>query len=222
MELTNLDVREGLTSCFTIGYRITGDRTDNWTSRFNRFKFDQSVNSTAFYGAINLMEVSVPILVDELGLGSSETVFVPALSSGETIASENGVISCLTRHCARALSLRFKQDTITKEVHDPLHRYLRADKRREILDKANYKSKRIRTNNILIFDDFITRGDTLSHIAQAIHDKNPTVCVYGIALGKTDRREFHKKWYDKELSNDHIPGRWETLWKQGEEGLDHD
>ena len=57
----------------------------------------------------------------------------------------------------------------------------------------------------------------MSHIAQAIHDKNPNMCVYGIALGKTERREFHKNWYGIEISNDHIPRKWETLWKQGEE-----
>lgn len=158
MELINLDVGEGLTSCFTIGYRFTDDRADKWTARFNRFKCSQSVNSTAFYGAIRLMGVSVPILVDELGLRNSKTVFLPALSSGETIASKNGVVSCMTRHCARKANLGFKQDAITKKVHTPLHRFSKADKRREILDNADYKSKRMRAENILIFDDFITRG----------------------------------------------------------------
>ena len=69
----------------------------------------------------------------------------------------------------------------------------------------------------MIIDDFITRGYTLSHMAQAIQDTNPEISVYGIALAKTDRREYHRKLYGKELSNNHIPPKWETLWNQGEE-----
>ena len=177
MELINLDAGEGLTSCFTIGFRFTDDGTDKWTARFNRFKFRQSVNSTAFYGAIQLMEASVPILVEELGLSNSETVFVPALSSGETIASENGVVSCMTRHCARAVNLGFKLDAITKKVHTPLHQFKKADKRREILDNADYKSKCIRAENILIIDDFITRGTRCLTLPKRFTIRTQ-ICVY--------------------------------------------
>ena len=217
MELKNLDVQKGLTNCFTIGYRFTDHGTDKWTARFNRFKFANSVCSAAIYGAITLMKVSVPILVDSLTLKSSKTVFIPALSSSETIASKNGVISNMTRLCAKEANIDFVRDAITKQEHTPLHRYSKAETRKEILDNANYKSKRINAENILIIDDFITRGDTLSHIAQAIHETNPGISVYGVALAKTDRCAFHREWYGKELSNNHVPRKWETLWNQGEE-----
>ena len=52
---------------------------------------------------------------------------------------------------------------------------------------------------------------------QAIQDTNPEISVYGIALAKTDRCKLHRERFGKELSNNHIPCKWETLWKQGEE-----
>ena len=217
MELTNLNVQEGLTNCFTIGYRFTDDRTDKWTARFNRFKFENSARSAAIFGAMYLMKVAVPILVDSLALKNSKTVFVPALSSSETIASKNGVISVMTHLCAKEANMNFVRDAITKNEHTPLHRFSKSETRKEILDNANYKSKRINAENILIIDDFITRGDTLSHMAQAIHETNPGISVYGFALAKTDRCKFHRIQYGKELSNNHIPRRWDTLWNQGEE-----
>ena len=91
-----------------------------------------------------------------------------------------------------------------------------AETRNEILDKANYQSKLIKAENILIIDDFITRGDTLSHMAQAIHETNPGISVYGVALAKTGRCAFHREWYGKELLDNHVPCKWETLWNQGE------
>ena len=214
MELINLSVHEGLTSCFTIGYRLTDNTNDKWTIRFNRFK---SKNLAAIYGAMYLMKVAVPLLVNNLELNNSNTVLVPALSSSETIASENGVLSLMTSLCANEADMGFVRSAVMKEKHTPLHHNLRAETRNKILDNANYNSKRINAENIVVIDDFITRGDTLSHMAQAIHETNPGTSVYGVALAKTDRSEYHKKWYGKELSNYHVPCKWETLWNKGEE-----
>ena len=214
MELINLSVHEGLTSCFTIGYRLTDNTNDKWTIRFNRFK---SKNSAAINGAMYLMKDAVPLLANNLELKNSKTVFIPALSSSETIASENGVLSLMTSLCANEAGMDFVRNAVMKEKHTPLHHNLRAETRNEILDNANYNSKRINAENIVIIDDFITRGDTLSHMARAILETNPGISVYGVALAKTDRCEFHRKWYGKELSNNHIPPKWETLWNKGEE-----
>ena len=112
--------------------------------------------------------------------------------------------------------MEFVRDAITKKVHRPLHNTTNANRRREILDNAGYKSRKFRDKDIVIFDDFITRGDTLSHIAQAIHAKNQEVSVYGVALGKTERRAYHKNWFGVDLSNDHVPEKWDILWKRGE------
>ena len=87
----------------------------------------------------------------------------------------------------------------------------------EILGKANYKSKLIKAENFLIIDDSITKRDALFHMAQAIHETNPEISEYGVALAKTDRCKFHRERFGKELSNNHIQRKWETLWNQGEE-----
>ena len=84
-----------------------------------------------------------------------------------------------------------------------------------MLDQAGYESSAIDADTILVFDDFITRGSTLSHIAQAILRENPRVRVYGLALCKTEGRGFNKDRFGVELSNDHVPGEWRTLWDRG-------
>lgn len=213
MELS-LDVNIGLVSSFAIAYRFTDDydAQDQWTNRFKRFKQKEK---SAIYGAANLMKTAAPILVNYLGLDKSKTVFIPALSSSETVASEKGLLSIMARGCAKVANVGFVRDAITKEAHNPLHSSGNKDERRKILDEANYKSVRIEAENILIFDDFITRGETLSHIARAIHEANSGIRVYGVCLGKNERRSYLRQ-YGIEISNDRIPEKWNDLWKQGE------
>ena len=216
-----LNVKIGLVSCFAIGYRFTDDydASDEWTNRFKKFKQEARarVYRTAVYGAVNLMKIAVPVLMNNLGIDESRTTFIPALSSSETVASERGVLSVMTSACAKAANVDYVRNAITKETHHPLHRSGNAEKRREILDEANYKSVRIEAETILIFDDFITRGETLSHIAQAIHKANSKVRVYGVCLGKNESRSYLEQQYGIEISNDRIPTKWDDLWKQGEE-----
>ena len=199
-----LDEDFGLTRAFTIGYRFTDDRADPWTCRFNRFKAQKR---GALRGGAAVMRYAVPGLVSGLGLDASKTVFVPALSSGETVASDKGVLWRVTKYCAQFAGAGFAGDAITKKaLVRLLHRY-----------EAGFKSDRIGANNILIFDDSITRGSTISHIALAILDSNRRVTIYGVALGKTERRSYHRR-FDVELSNAHVPQRWDRIWRKGEAG----
>ncbi len=208
MAFPYLDVNDGLTRSFTIGYRITDNNTEYWTARFNRFK---AKNRGAVVGAVTMMEEAVPQLVVGLNLNVSRTIFVPALSSGETVASEKGVLPVLARRCAKAAGADFMHDAITKQAHRPIHGISNAADRRTVLDEAKYEAGNIDARNILVFDDFITRGDTLSHIAQAILKSNAGARVYGVALGKAERRSW-----DPNVSNAHIPQQWDSLWEQGE------
>ena len=206
-----LDEDEGLARAFTIGYRFTDDRNEAWTSRFNRFK---RKSPPALYGGLELLQAAVPPLVRGLGLDVSRTVFLPALASAETTAAEKGVLPVVTRECARAAGATFVRDAIRKKAHQPLHLYSRANKRREILDGADYRSAPIEAASVLVFDDFITRGDTLSHVARAILGANPGVTVYGVGLAKTERRGFWKG-QGVEISNDHVPEIWTRAWESG-------
>ncbi len=216
MAFNYLDNGDGLTRTFTIGYRFTDSSGEDWTKRFNRFKRKQR---NALRGGTALMQSAVPCLVRKLELDTSKTVFIPALSSHETVASEDGVLWRLTRDCARAVNARAARNVVTKEAHDPLHKYFKADKRREILDEAAFQSGRVlRAENILVFDDFITTGNTLSHVAQAVLEANPNVSVYGVGLSKTERLKYHRETFDLELSNEHVPAKWERKWMEGEAG----
>ncbi len=214
-----LDVDTGLVSSFVIGYRLTDDNkgNDKWTNRFKRFKRETKamVSGAEIYGAVNLMKIAVPVLMNHLGLDESRTTFIPALSSSETVAAERGILSVMARGCAKSANANFVGDAITKKAHHPLHFSRDAERRREILDEADYESVRIGTGNILIFDDFITRGETLSHIAQAIHKANSGIRVYGVGLGKNESRSYMEQ-YGTEISNDRIPKKWDDLWEEGE------
>ena len=108
-------------------------------------------------------------------------------------------------------------DAITKQPHRPIHGIYNAADRQAVLDEAEYEAANIDSDSILVFDDFITRGDTLSHIAQAILGSNPHATVYGVALGKAERRAYHRDRFGIEISNDHVPQKWNTLWEQGEQ-----
>ena len=171
----------------------------------------------ALEGAVTMMKTAVQDLVEGLDLDTSRTIFVPALSSGETVASKSGRIPVLARQCAEAVGASFVRDAIKKQAHEPIHDVRGAGGRRAVLDKAGYAADGIAARNILVFDDFITRGDTLSHIAQAILMSNPRATVYGVALGKTERRDYHRIRFGIEISNDHVPHKWNTLWVQGEQ-----
>lgn len=209
MAFPYLDENAGLTSSFTIGYRITDKHTEHWTARFNRFK---ARDQGAFVGGVTMMEEAVPQLVRELGLDVSRTTFIPALRSNETVASEKDLLPLLACRCAEATGADFVLDAITKQAHRPVHGIYNAAARRAVLDKAEFEARNIDAHNILVFDDFITRGGTLSHIAQSILKSNAGARVYGVALGKTERLSW-----DSNVSNAHVPQEWNTLWEQGEQ-----
>jgi len=208
MAFPYLDANTGLTRSYTIGYRITDDTADYWTTRFNRFK---AKNRGAIAGGVAMMERAVPQLVKKLGLNVSRTTFVPALSSHETVASKEGLLADLARRCAEATGADVKYDAITKQAHRPLHNTYNASARQAVLDEAKFKATKIDAKYVLVFDDFITRGDTLSHIAQSILKVNTGAKVYGVALGKTERLRWNPN-----VSNAHVIQEWDDFWKQGE------
>ncbi len=158
------------------------------------------------------MRDAVPKLVSGLGLDTSKTIFIPALSSDETVASPDGVLWRLTQYCATCAGVRFEGDRITKKAHEPLHKHTDAAQRTAILAAADFRSREVFADNVLILDDFITRGATMSHIAAAILKRNRGLRVFAVSLGKTERRGYWREKYDVTLSNEHIPPQWERRW----------
>jgi hypothetical protein len=208
MAFNHLDGGAGVERAFTIAYKITDDGNELWSARFNRFKAKEP---EAFAGAATMMRAAIPRLVAALNMNLAETVFVPALASAETYATEKGFMPTLARICAEAAGVRFELSALSKHPHNPIHGIFGAAERDAELDKAAYVSKALKATNIFVFDDFITRGSTQSRIAQAIQATTPDAKVYAIALAKTERRSY---W--GALSNDHVAGEWGELWQMGE------
>ncbi len=209
MAFDSLSANAGLTRAFTIGYRITDDPTDPWTSRFNAFK---NLERNALRGGDAMMREAVAELIAGIGLDASRTVFLPSLSSGETVASPHGVLGRLAKRCAAGVGAKFASDRITKKAHEKLHLHSDAAKRRAILSNADFRAQGIHADNVVIVDDFITRGDTMSHVAQAIRKRNSGLRIYAVALGKTERRQYWRERFGAELSNEHVPLRWRRIW----------
>lgn len=209
MAFRYLDVAGGPTQSFAIGYKITDDSGEAWSARFARFK---AGDKGAFVGGASLMRGAVPALVANLDLEAGKTVFVSALSSGERTASHDGRMHVIARRCAEDLGARFELAALTKQAHRPIHNFYGAAERDAELDKAAYVAVSLRAKNVLVFDDLITRGGTLSKITQAILATNPGATVYGVALAKTERRSW-----DPNVSNGHVTPRWSALWAQGEQ-----
>ena len=209
MAFDALSEDDGLTRAFTIGYRFTDDRDDPWTARFNAFKHQEQ---GALRGAAAVMRDAVPALVRGLGLDTSNTVFIPALSSRETVASPQGILWRLTMYSARCAKAGFAGDRITKKVHERLHLHTDATERRAILAAADFRSKEVQADSVVILDDFITRGATMSHIARAILKRSRALKVYAVALGKTERRSYCRERFGVEPSNEHVPPQWERNW----------
>ena len=192
MKFDNFDVPGDIESSFTVGYKLTDAVDEDWTSRLYRFKGKDPV---ALHGAIKLMVCIVPDLVRLLGIQPSDIAFVPALSSGESIADPNSPLSVLTSRCAEKVEgAKFICDAIEKDPYPSFHLNQKTrDEREDSLSKINIESKTINEGYILVFDDFVTTGATLSSIAGAIRLKNPKAKAHGVALGKCDRLFYAKK-----------------------------
>ena len=198
-----------LTRSFTLGYRITDNPSDPWTQRFNRFK---DKDMSALFGGADLLRGAVPELVKTLKMDMEDSIFVTALSSGETTASDKRALPIITRKCAEIVGAAFSLDALTKDVHGKIHDFRTESRRDEELEKANYKSTKLGKRNIFVFDDFITRGATQTKIGEAILSQNPKSKVYAVALCKTENQA-----YCPNPDNAHIHERWNTLWEKGEQ-----
>jgi hypothetical protein len=210
MAYNYLDEFAGMDQAFTLAYRITDDSGELWTARFNRFK---AKDKEALVGGGQIFVSTLPALMQAIGANPVDSIFIPALSSTETVCTEKGCVSTLAKWSAEATGALYAPGILMKQVHRPIHAIYDAGSRGAELDKAAYVAARVDRSTVFIFDDLITRGGTLSRIAQAVRLANPGVGrVYGVALGKTERRAY---WGT--LSNDHVPQERDRQWKFGEQ-----
>ena len=208
-----LTFNDGVTAAFTVGYRLEDRPEDIWSARFTKFKFDPDEVSTE--GATRLMAYAARILVRGLGLDPNRTAFAPALRSAEKIAETDSLLALCAKRCAGAC--RYQPGLLRKEAHLPTGRGgLNPEFRSFLVENADYRSASTEAETIFIVDDFIATGKTLSLAATAILERNPNTTVYGFALAKPEWHSMILDWYDVDVSNDHIPGHWSSIWSKSE------
>ena len=209
MRFPRLDECTGLNASFTIAYRFTDDRNEEWTKRFNQLKGQH--RSAGDY-AKRLMAGAFSDLIRRLNIDPDQTAIIPCIASSETSASPTRTVSSIARHCADQSGIRFIDCAVTKKTHPPISSIKSADERKLIISNANYSAAQIDARHVIIFDDFITRGDTLSAVASAIRQTNDIDSVYGVALGKNESADYWERNYDLKVSNDHVPIDWLMQW----------
>ena len=210
MRFPRLDTCAGLNAAFTIAYRFTDNREEEWTTRFNQFK---GHDPQAVEHAKGLMASAMTDLINRLALDPSHTVIVPCLASSEANSSPTGILPSIARGCSEKAHVRLVNSAISKRKHTALASLRSARERQQVIADAEYASGRIDAHNVLLLDDFVTRGDTMSAVASAIRQANTNVnSVYGVAFGKNERLRFLRERYELVASNDHVPDSWATQW----------
>lgn len=208
----NLSISAGLTYSYAIGYKLKDKTGEHWTARFTRFK---DKNNKAEWGGATVFYEAVPALIKHLGVDPKRTAFIPALSSSEEKANPDRSVCWIAKFSAKTCGTQYIDAALSKQVHQKIHTIFSADGRTAELDKAQYQSAKIDADHVFVFDDIITRGDTLSRIAQAVLATNPECKVYGVAFAKAESVA-----YCPNPDNDQVPARWDDLWNKGEQEFD--
>lgn len=208
MEFAYLSDSTGLTKTYTLAYKLTDDAGEKWTARFIRFK---NKDAKAYFGGARLFYEAFPPLLVSMGLDGEDCAFVSALSSSETEADPERQIPYITSQLAATVGAHSSIAALTKQAHNKIHNLYKADQRNAELDKAQYVCGKLPAANVFVFDDFVTRGGTLSRVAQAVYASNPGAKVYGVALAKTERVN-----YCPHPDNGHVPQDWDKVWTNGE------
>lgn len=199
--------RQGLDGVFTLGWKFL-DEPDDWSRRFGRFK---DRNEAALYGSAGVFRVAFPELLEALGVHAARAAIVCALGSGDTAVNMEKPVPRLAKAVARLTGAAYVPEAITKSVHRPIHSVGGAIARTEELQKAAYRAGALEARIVFVFDDLVTRGGTLSKVAQALKAQNGDVTVYGVALAKHER-----KAYALTAKNDDMDPRWLVHWAAGE------
>ena len=215
LHFSQLDYGYPVNGAFTIGYRLLDNQDERWSRRFLGAK--DGVKSS-IDAATAVLTVAIPQLISIYRWDGSDLTFTPAVRSRERTASPAGPLAILTQHCATQSGSQVDLQLLNKDPHESLHRPRKSvPERRAILEAANFSARNVNTPRVIIVDDLITSGLTLSYSATAIKARNPRAQVYGLALGK---HEYLSNLADeiKGSPNQHIPDGWDQLWSMHDRG----
>jgi hypothetical protein len=214
LRFSRLDSLEGIDQVYTMAWRFTDDRdaTDLWTNRLLNFKRGNEVRS-----AISAMKTALYDLALAESWNPKETALVPVLSSGHKYTDPQKPIPMLTKACAESAGSIYLPNMLSKQPHRALHQLETATARRNEVRNAGYIADLSccpGNKRIIIVDDLVTNGDTMSAIACAIRSQRQEVEIYGIALGKNESRTYADS-HRQVINNNHVPTRWDYAWQNG-------
>jgi hypothetical protein len=204
---------EALNNCpfpvYALGFRLTDNRDEEWTTRFNDFKYGRYRWGRA---AVRGARAAVPDAVRTIGLGTDVTVLCAIPSSAEVVLGTSRVAQ-MAAAIARANSWVWYPSGLRKQIHHPLHG-LGAAVVRDAEVRNRYAATGIAAGTVLVVDDFVTRGSTLNEIARAIRLTSPSAKVCGLVLAKNESANFWKE-QGIDIDNAHIPPHVTKRWDEG-------
>lgn len=200
-----------LDSIYCFGYRIGTSMDDEWTVRINNFKQGREHDIRK---AIKTSMTAAPSLFERIGIDPETTTVIPVLGSQETSANARSKNSRLAKAIADGADAKFMLDCLSKNKHEPLHQQPDRYARDQALIKANYQASELdyHCERVIIVDDIVTRGKTMLAVANAIHQSNPLVEIFGFALGRHVRRDYLHVSFDE--ANAQIPDELAEIWDQ--------
>lgn len=203
-------------SFFSFAWRFTDKPYDDyWTKELNSYKTNDPL--TVKRASIIIPEILIENYSSICCKRPSEIVIVSAIPSSQNIIKNNHPSYHLGVSIAKTLNCEWKPTILSKITHSPLHTLKNAFKRDNEV-KGKYISDLIPKgiNEIIIIDDFLTRGSTFCAIAKSIIDINKRMYKFiCFAMGKTEKHNYILTTYGHDLNNLHIQKdimkQWEAI-----------
>jgi len=201
-------------SAYTIGWRIT-DAPDIWTNRFLRFK---AKSYGDIIGGAWVLKRALLNLFSITNQRPESTGLITALSSKNVTADTSSPLYRAGNILAKQLGMKWIPTAISKKIHESLHEIKNArDRDAEVHNK--YECTKIDgLTDIIILDDFVTRGATFGEITRSINMSNTGITIKCLALAKNESKSYAQS-YGVAVDNSHIPPSWDALWKLGQESV---
>ena len=159
------------------------------------------------------MCLALPDLIKALQWSPQDTGLAVVLGSRDTQLVPTKLLPQLGASVASELQFKWLPSLLSKHPHRPVHGLNGAAERVGEFEKAQYKATQVAggLKRILVLDDMITRGSTLTHIAQAVRAIYPEMEIVGISLGKNEKQAC-AALFGHSISNDSVPHSWATAW----------
>lgn len=201
-----LNVSGNLDGVYALAWRMTDDRDEAWSKRFDAFKY---AKQPAIRGACKVL----PEALDGLRLSPSPVTLVSAIPSGETALPKNHALQKLGIAVSDAMGWGWLPEALSKKKHRKLVEIKQnADERDAEVRDAYTAIPLTGAKCCVILDDFVTRGATMNDAARAVRASSPSVKhVYGLVLGKNESRGWAGQC-GIGLDNDHLPPDLLAMW----------